>query len=94
MLCFFITSDKIAITAIRALKNSGLSVPEGMSVIGFDGLEISKYVIPTLTTIVQPRYEMGSRAMNMLIRIISEKPDNIELKAELVIGESTEKVAI
>jgi len=35
----FITSDKIAVTVIKALKNHGISVPEGMSIIGFDGLK-------------------------------------------------------
>jgi len=86
----FITSDKIAIILIKALKNAGLSVPRDISVIGFDGLEISKYISPSLTTILQPRYEMGSRAMGMILKIINgAKPENIELKAELVIGEST-----
>lgn len=87
---FFITSDSITITLIKALKNSGLSVPGDVSVIGFDGLEISKYINPSLTTILQPRYEMGHQAMRMLLKVIKgEKTDNVELKAELVIGEST-----
>ncbi len=86
----FITSDKIAIVAIKALKRAGISVPEDISIIGFDGLEVSKYITPGLTTIVQPRYEMGSQAMKMLIKLINgEKVVNTELKAEFVIGEST-----
>ena len=88
----FITSDKFAITAIRVLKQANISVPEDISIIGFDGLEISKYINPTLTTVVQPRYEMGYRAMKLLLDKINNNPaDSIELKAELFIGESTTK---
>jgi len=50
----FITSDKISITAIKAFKQHGLEVPRDISIIGFDGLEISKYIIPDLTTVLQP----------------------------------------
>jgi LacI family transcriptional regulator len=86
----FITSDKIAITVIRVLKETGVLVPEDISVIGFDGLEISKYITPALTTILQPKYEMGRVAMEILLKMINNKPrENIELKAELLISEST-----
>ncbi|MBC8387980.1 MAG: LacI family DNA-binding transcriptional regulator [Actinobacteria bacterium] len=89
----FVTSDKVAISAIKALNNSGISVPDDISIIGFDGLEISKYINPSLTTIIQPRYEMGYKAMKMLLAIINrETVSNIELKAELITGESTIKL--
>jgi DNA-binding LacI/PurR family transcriptional regulator len=90
----FITSDKIAVTVIKALKNHGISVPEGMSVIGFDGLEISRFINPALTTVVQPKYEMGYEAMKLLLKVINGQPcEDIELKAELLIGESTGKAS-
>ena len=86
----FITSDKISITAIKVFKEHGLEVPRDVSIIGFDGLEISKYVIPSLTTVVQPRYDMGFEAMKMLIEIINKgNTRSVELKAELSIGQST-----
>ena len=86
----FITSDKFAISAIKALKKFGIKVPEDISIVGFDGLEISRFINPTLTTVVQPRFEMGYRAMKMLLDKINKRPvESIELKAELFIGEST-----
>ncbi|MBM3703042.1 MAG: LacI family transcriptional regulator, partial [Actinobacteria bacterium] len=86
----FIISDKSAISAIKALKESGVKVPEDISIIGFDGLEISRFINPTLTTIVQPRFEMGYKAMKMLLDKINKNPvESVELKAELFIGDST-----
>lgn len=86
----FITSDKITITVIKALKNHGIMVTEGMSIIGFDGLEISRFISPSLTTVIQPKYEMGYDAMKLLLKVINgEKYEDIEFKAELFIGEST-----
>jgi LacI family transcriptional regulator len=88
----FVTSDKISIVAVKALKENGLSVPGDISIIGFDGLEISKYINPGLTTIVQPRYEMGYNALKILLGLINRQPvENIELKAEFLIGQSTAK---
>jgi len=88
----FITSYNVAITVIKALKNHGISVPEGMSIIGFDGLEISRFINPALTTVVQPKYEMGYEAMKLLLKVINGQPyEDVELKAELLIGESTGK---
>lgn len=46
--------------AIKALTISGIKIPEQMSIVGFDGIEISRYVNPALTTVVQPRFEMGN----------------------------------
>jgi DNA-binding LacI/PurR family transcriptional regulator len=88
----FITSDKIAVTVVKALKNHNVTVPEGMSIIGFDGLEISRFINPSLTTVVQPKYEMGYEAMKLLLKVINgESCGDVELKAELLIGESTRK---
>ena len=90
---YFITSDIIAISALRAIKDLGLKVPEDISIIGFDGLEVSKFIYPKLTTVSLPRYEMGYEAMNMLLKIIDKKAtNNIKLEAKLIIGESTGKV--
>ena len=89
---FFVTSDNIAISAIRALTDMNIKVPDDVSIVGFDGLEITNYIIPRLTTIKQPRYQMGLNAMKMLEKIIKgEKVDDVELQAELVIRESTAK---
>ncbi len=86
----FISSDILAISAIKAIFDNGVNVPDDISIIGFDGLEISNFVRPAISTIVQPRYDMGYKSMEMLSKVInSKKVNDIELKAELVIREST-----
>ena len=89
----FATSDIMAISAVKVINDMGLKVPDDLSVIGFDGLSISNYIHPSLTTIVQPRYDMGFKAMQMLGYIIDGKSvESQELKATLLHGDSTGKV--
>jgi DNA-binding LacI/PurR family transcriptional regulator len=86
----FITSDIVAIPTIKAIFDDGLKVPDDISIIGFDGLEISKYVRPPISTIIQPRYDMGYRSMEMLSGIMDGRVvENTELKAEFIIRESS-----
>lgn len=89
----FATSDLKAISAIRAIKDMKLKVPEDISVIGFDNLEMSSYIDPTLSTISQPLYEMGIRAVNKLIQIIESETkmkSQIEmLSCDMIIRKST-----
>jgi DNA-binding LacI/PurR family transcriptional regulator len=60
-------NDMVAGAAYRAIHDSGLSVPEDISVIGFDDSELSKYISPPLTTVWQPSYEKGHKAASVLI---------------------------
>ena len=89
----FATNDLRAIEAIRAIKDLGLKVPEDISVLGFDNIQISLFIDPTLTTISQPFYKMGEVAVKKLIKIISykrnRKPKIDVVKSELVIRNST-----
>lgn len=66
----FAVSDVMAIGAIRAIMDKGLRVPEDISVIGFDGIEIGKYMIPRLTTIRQHRECIVSRSVEILLESI------------------------
>ena len=59
--------DKIAIGAIDALKEAGLSVPDDISIIGFDDIEIARYITPKLTTIRQDRDEIGKTPVDLLV---------------------------
>ena len=63
----FAAADVMAIGAIRALHDSGLQVPEDVSVMGFDGLNLSSYMVPQLSTVAQPAHLMARRAVEMLI---------------------------
>jgi LacI family transcriptional regulator len=60
-------SDEMAIGAIRCLNDRGLRVPEDISVMGYDDLQIARMVAPKLTTIAQPFDEIGEQAVNSLI---------------------------
>ncbi|MFC3120604.1 LacI family DNA-binding transcriptional regulator [Agaribacter flavus] len=69
--CF---SDEIAIGAIKAIKNHGLRIPEDISIVGFDNVDICEYMDPSLTTVDQPAVDMGRRAMQILFQLINGEP--------------------
>ncbi|QCJ40587.1 LacI family transcriptional regulator [Bacillus sp. S3] len=70
----FAANDTMAIGAIKAVYKLGKKTPEDIAIIGFDGISLSKATTPELTTIVQPIYEMGEKAAQMLIGFVEEKP--------------------
>jgi LacI family transcriptional regulator len=85
-------NDVSAIGAIRALKDHDLRVPEDISVVGFDDIESASFHNPSLTTIHQPLYRMGSMAARILLQRIRGQESSTEdslIKPELVIREST-----
>lgn len=63
----FVSGDKMAIGAIQAIKEVGKSVPEDYSIIGYDDIEIVKYIEPALTTIAQDKESIGRQAGKMLV---------------------------
>ena len=69
----FAISDVMALGAIRAIRDRGLRVPEDISVVGFDGIELGQYMVPRLTTIKQPNAEMAKRCVELLLHCISSK---------------------
>ncbi|WP_409304106.1 LacI family DNA-binding transcriptional regulator [Peribacillus sp. SCS-155] len=93
----FAASDDMAMGAIKAIKSRGLNVPEDISVIGFDDIKFASIFEPALTTMSQPTFEIGSKAMTLLIKIINsecvrEKTQYI-LADRLVLRESTRKLS-
>ena len=69
----FSMSDIVAVGAIRALRDLGKSVPEDVSVIGFDGIDLCRFSIPRLTTVEQPVEEIARRSVNLLLDMIEKK---------------------
>ena len=63
----FAAADVMAIGAIRALHNNGLRVPQDVSVMGFDGLLLSSFLVPQLSTVIQSTKAMAGRAVEILI---------------------------
>jgi LacI family transcriptional regulator len=87
-------NDLVAIGAIAVLKRMGKRIPHDVSVIGYDNIQISELVDPPLTTISQPTYEMGKRAMEVVLNQI-EHPGQvgkiIQFDMPLIIRQSTDK---
>lgn len=69
----FAAGDKLAIGAIDALNEVGIKVPDDISIIGFDDIEIAKYLTPKLTTVRQNCEEIGKTAVDILVEQINEK---------------------
>lgn len=92
----FAVNDWAAIGAIDALKEESIKVPDEVSVIGFDDAPFAQYTNPRLTTVMQPRMEMGKVAVQMLIERIVEKhkrlPRNVKLPTKIVERESVRNI--
>lgn len=85
----FTVSDMMAMAAMKALTDHGLHVPEDCSVIAIDGLTMSEYTIPTLTTMVQPAEKMGRESVGILLEMIEGAiPRHLQLEAKLREGGS------
>jgi LacI family transcriptional regulator len=69
----FAGNDLIAVAAVKIALKRGISIPEKLQVIGFDGIPLSACFYPAITTIVQPIYKMGKRATELLIQLIEKK---------------------
>jgi len=88
----FCFSDEMAMGALSAISQAGLSCPGHVSVIGFDDLPLSPFFQPALTTIAQPKGLIGRRAVELLVDILrgTENPEwQVTLPHELVVREST-----
>ena len=93
VLCF---NDISAIGCVRALHDGGLSVPEQVSVVGFDDIQAASFYVPSLTTIRQPLQHMGAMAATLLLRKLrGEQTESVvKIEPELMIRESTAAPAI
>lgn len=87
----FAISDILAIGAGKAIAEAGLRVPDDISLAGFDGVEIGKYMVPSLTTLKQPLESMARETCRILFNIISNKAkhQHYVFDGELVVREST-----
>lgn len=91
----FVAGDHLALGAMRATKERGLRIPEDMSIVGFDNIELSQYITPALTTIAQDTALMGTEAAEMLIRSIDDPSYVLEalvLPVKLVVRDSCSSV--
>jgi DNA-binding LacI/PurR family transcriptional regulator len=85
------TNDFVAKNCLQELRKQGLRVPQDIAVAGFDDLDFSQYLTPSLTTVRQPLNQIGQFATDLLISKINKSLDcekQLFLDCELVIRES------
>jgi LacI family transcriptional regulator len=85
----FCSSDIIAIGAMRALADAGFCVPQDVSVIGFDGIEVGQYLTPSLTTFRQPSEIIARESVRLMRQLIeSQKPEHLLVDCQFINGAS------
>lgn len=89
----FALNDLMALGALRAAAEAGYVIPRDLAVVGYDDLEISRFTNPPLTTIAQPKKEIGVQAVHLLVDRMTRKsntPNRLVLEPELIIRRSTQ----
>lgn len=87
----FAASDHIAFGAMKAIQEQGLKIPEDISIIGFDDVDMCDFVSPALTTMHAPAYDMGQYGVNFLFaasNLIQATPIKVKMPCKLVERES------
>jgi DNA-binding LacI/PurR family transcriptional regulator len=90
----FCYNDMQALGALRAARERGLNVPRDLSVVGLDDLYLAAYTDPPLTTVQQPKHQMGRLAVQILLDLLGGgKPESrITLAGKLIVRQSTAHV--
>jgi DNA-binding LacI/PurR family transcriptional regulator len=86
----FCMNDATAVGAMGALRQAGLRIPADVSVVGFDDSEIAEFSCPPLTSVRQPRLQMGRKGAELLMDAMQGRsPASKVLDVELILREST-----
>lgn len=78
----FAVSDSLGIAALKGLHDEGVIVPQEFSLIAIDGIELSYFAIPTLTTLVQPQIELGELAVDTLLSMLNKEDFTRHIRVE------------
>jgi DNA-binding LacI/PurR family transcriptional regulator len=70
-------SDLMAIGAVQAVREAGLTVPDDVAIVGFDGTPVAAFADPPLTTVRQPAYDIGVRAARMLLEVLQGQATDV-----------------
>jgi len=93
----FAGNDVIAFGCMRAMMERGIRIPQDVSIIGFDNVEMSQITCPPLTTIDQPKYETGKAAVEMLLSMIAKggvhDPEHRIIGVRLVERQSCQRIS-
>jgi DNA-binding LacI/PurR family transcriptional regulator len=94
----FAGNDVLAFGCIRAAIEKGIRIPDDVSIIGFDNVEISQITNPPLTTIDQPKYEIGKAAIEMLLNMMAKdgirEPEHRMIGVRLIERQSCRRVSV
>lgn len=88
----FAASDEMALGVVHGIQDCGLSVPDDIEVVGFDNTRLATMVRPTLTTVVQPMYDIGAVSMRLLTKYMNNEEvtdQNVILPHRIVERDST-----
>ncbi|AKJ28001.1 LacI family DNA-binding transcriptional regulator [Caldimonas brevitalea] len=88
----FVCNDLMAMGALCAAHESGLRVPDDLSIVGFDDIELARFASPPLTTVAQPKQRIAALAVDMLLERIDgrrQQPRKVMLQPELCVRAST-----
>jgi DNA-binding LacI/PurR family transcriptional regulator len=93
----FSGNDVLAFGCIRAAIEKGIRIPDSLSIVGFDNVEMSQITNPPLTTIDQPKYEIGKAAVEMLLNIMSKpgvpEPEHRMIGVRLIERQSCRRIS-
>ena len=94
----FVANDQMAVGVIRAAHARGIAIPDAIAIVGFDGLDEAAHITPSLTTVVQPLYELGELGVREVLAVANDAPGpgavrSLTLSTQLVIRESAPAVA-
>jgi len=93
----FAGNDVLAFGCIRAAIEKGIRIPDDLSIVGFDNVEISQITNPPLTTIDQPKYEIGKAAIEMLLNMMAKdgtpEPEHRVIGVRLIERQSCRRVS-
>jgi LacI family transcriptional regulator len=89
----FYANDEMAIGGIQAFSEKGFQIPEDVSIIGYDDIQLAGYASPPLTTIRQPKYEAGALAVHLIFQLLSmeEVECYYKLSTELIERDSVKR---
>lgn len=94
----FAFNDEMATGAIKAITDHGLKVPDDISVLGFDGNEIGKFITPSITTVIRPIGEIAKLGIELLMKLINGESEiigkKIYIESKLSIGNSIKNIHI
>ena len=92
----FATSDLIALGAIQAIREEGLTIPEDISLVAFDDIEFAMSLACPITAVAQPKEQIGETAVQLLIEQIKnrgkQRPKHVMLAPKLIVRDSVRRI--